>query len=328
MKSFLRFSGRSNTVKIICLTLMLASNHAIAERQKVDKTIEADLSGNVEVDHVAGKAKIIGWDKAQVSIKGELGERTEKFTFERRGKTVLVIVEVEKGRRWNNWGDDADDDLLIYVPIKSRLEYTTTNSDVSIENIHGGLSVEVVNGDVKAEDVSGRIRLESVNGDIDALEVEGELMIETVNGDIKARHLKATELNLSTVNGDIKVASDTPEATVETVNGDIELDLQDIDEVDLQTVNGSIEVKLALNPKSDVRASSVGGLIELSFKAPVSARFDIEAHAGGSIKNKITEQKMNRAKYGPRRWLAFETSDASAKVEVSTVHGNVRLETH
>ena len=316
---------------LFALTVVCMSSLAFAEKQQVDKTIDASPTGNVEIEHIAGKAQIIGWDKDQVSVKGELGERTEKFIFERRGNTVLIVVDVKKNGKWNgwnNWGDEANDNLMIYVPFKSRLEYTTTNSDVELENIHGGVSAEVVNGDMRAEDISGRVRLESVNGDINAREVKGELTIETVNGDIKANHLKASELSLGTVNGDIKVNSDSPEVIAETVNGDIELELQKIDELELQTVNGSIEAKLALNDNADVRASSVGGLIELSFKGPVSARFDIEAHAGGSIKNKITEQKMSRAKYGPRRWLEFETADASSKVEVSTVHGKVRLETH
>ena len=322
----------SITLKSILVSLLfLVSMVALAEKQEIDKTLEADPNGNVEVEHIAGKAQIIGWDKNEVRVSGELGERTEKFIFERRGITVLVVVDIKKDgkwNKWNNWGDEADDNLMIYIPLKSRLEYTTTNSDVSLENIHGGIAAEVVNGDMTAEKISGRIRLESVNGDINAREVEGELTIETVNGDVKAKHLKASELNLSTVNGDIRVTSDSPEIIAETVNGDIELELDKIDELELQTVNGSIEAKLSLNANADVRASSVGGLIELSFKGPVLARFDVEAHAGGSIKNKITDQKMSRAKYGPRRWLKFETAEASSKVEVSTVHGKVRLETH
>jgi hypothetical protein len=60
-------------------------------------------------------------------------------------------------------------------------------------------------------------------------------------------------------------------------------------------------------------------------QSEVSARFDIEGHAGGGISNDLSADKMQKAKYGPNRWLKFSLNGGSAKVNVSTVSGRVGL---
>jgi hypothetical protein len=60
-------------------------------------------------------------------------------------------------------------------------------------------------------------------------------------------------------------------------------------------------------------------------QSQVPARFDIEGHAGGGITNKLSDDKMQKAKYGPNRWLKFSLNGGSAKVNVSTVSDRVRL---
>jgi DUF4097 and DUF4098 domain-containing protein YvlB len=101
--------------------------------------------------------------------------------------------------------------------------------------------------------------------------------------------------------------------------------LDQVSELDLSSVNGSIEVNMTLIENGDVEISTVGGRVELTLQQEVSARFDIEGHAGGRFINKLTDDKMQKAKYGPRRWLEFSTGNGSANVEISTVHGRIEL---
>lgn len=316
------------------LTLLVLSSVSAQAKQSVDEKMAADPNGSVEIEHQNGRAKVIGWDKSEVSVVGELGDNTEEFQFERNGSSIVIHVKAKKNRSWGNWGSndgDNGDYLTIHVPKNSKVEYTSVNADVDVNNIHGGLSVTVVNGNMDIEDLSGRIRLQSVNGDIDADKLNGDLAIETVNGDIDGKQMNTqgseNELKVSTVNGDIEMESNSTEVEAETVNGSIELNLQEVEELELNTVNGSIDVQMHLLADGSVDASSVGGTIELIFQKGVGARFDIEAHAGGSIKNKITDDKQKRAEHGPRRWLEFSTANPTASVEVSTVHGNIRLNT-
>jgi len=310
----------------ILINLTALSFTSIAE-QKISESIEADPIGTVLIEHVVGKANISGWDKNEVSVQGTLGDRTDKVKFERNGKSVQLIIEVKNKQNWSDWSSSQGDDLTIRVPINSKVNYTSVNADASISSIYGGIDAEVVNGDVNASDLKGRVRLESVNGDIRAEKISGQLKIETVNGSIKAKQNDTKDLFLSTVNGDIDAHSDSTQINAESVNGDIELTLSKVDEAEFTTVNGAIEVSMHLNAGGDVRASSVGGSIALSFQESIAAKFDIEAHAGGSIKNNITNDKVEKAKYGPRRSLTFSTPNPTASVDVSTVHGRVIVKT-
>ena len=313
----------SRTAALVGLSLLAFVANA---KQSVDEIMAADPSGVVDIEHINGMAKIIGWDKNEVSVKGELGENTEEFKFERDGSSIIIHVEQQKHSSWNsNDGDKYKDNLVIHVPMKSRVNYSSVNADLTINSVHGGVNADVVNGDVEVDDLVGRIRLESVNGDIKAQRLDGDISIETVNGEISGKHSGKKELKLSTVNGDITMQSDSPEVTAETVNGDIDLELQEVAELMLSTVNGSIDIDMHLKNDGRVEASSVGGGIDLVFQTDVAARFDLEAHAGGSIKNKITDKKQTKAKYGPRRSLQFSTENPTGTVEVSTVHGRIEV---
>ena len=151
------------------------------------------------------------------------------------------------------------------------------------------------------------------------------MTIETVNGDIYGDHESAGDARFSSVNGNIKIRSSSPELWVESVNGNIKLAMQAVDELNIETVNGRVEADLSLNDNGDVRASSVGGSITLNFQSDVSARFDIEAHAGGRIINNISTDEMKKAKYGPRRWLEFVHNGGDGQVDISTVSGRITL---
>ena len=312
-----------NRILMSMVMLVVSFNGFAAE--KVDKTLEVSKNSYVRIEHVNGAAKISGWDKAEVKVSGTLGDKTDKFIFERDGNDVVIKVKTKKHSGWGNWGSDDGDDLTIFVPINSKINYSSVNAEVEVSGVRGGADVETVNGGIEVKNLAGRIRLEAVNGEINASELEGDVKIETVNGDIRSRSSQGRDDRYSSVNGDINVQSQSEQLQVETVNGDVELSLGSVRQLNLETVNGSLEAKMNLQKNGEVTASSVGGSVELYFQDDVSARFDIQAHAGGSITNKLSEHKVQKDKYGPSRWLEFSINGGSAKVSVSTVSGKVTL---
>lgn len=313
MKKLLFFAGA------LCL------NWAVIAGEKVKRSLDVSKAPYVQIEHVNGTAKVIAWDKHEVKVKGMLGDRTKKFIFEKDGNEVLIKVKVKNNNGFNNWGADNGDDLEIFVPRQSKVSYSAVNADVELEQVRGGVRAETVNGSIDAKELAGRIRLESVNGEIVAESLEGDVKIDTVNGSIESRSSKGQEDSYESVNGNIEVFSESGDIHVETVNGDIELELGKVNQLDIDTVNGSIDARLELDKNGEVEASSVGGSISLYLQSDVSARFDIEAHAGGKIINNLSDDKMQKAKYGPNRWLKFSLNDGGAKVNVSTVSGKVRL---
>lgn len=320
--------GRVDMRFFIPVLLMFCVSVFAAE-QEVDQSLDVEADSLIEIEHVDGEIKVIGWDKNQVKVVGTLGERTEEFRFERKGKSVIIEVEVENQSRGWNWQNNSSskDDLTVYVPMKSVVDYHSPNADLEIEDVLGGVELDMINGDLRANNLAGKMRLKTVNGDIRATNLNGELTIDTVNGDIRAEHVSGEQVRAGTVNGDVKVSSQASDVRAETVNGDIEFTLQDVIDVNTSTVNGGIEIDMNLLDGAVVRASTVGGRVTLGFQENVQAKFALEAHAGGSISNKINDVKPNKAKYGPRRWLEFSSGNPTARVDASTVNGRLTVKT-
>jgi DUF4097 and DUF4098 domain-containing protein YvlB len=314
----MKYSG-----SLLALTLSFCFSGLVLAGQKVDEVLDASSTGRVEIEHVNGNAQIKGWDKDQVKVVGELDERAEDFIFRRDGNNIRI--EVEMPRRLKNKGKHQGDDLTIWVPEKSRVRYSSINAEVDIDGIHGGVEAETINGGINAEDLKGRIRIESVNGDIETQDLVGLVKIETVNGDIDDNGSQGDKASLNSVNGDIEMTSEIGDLSIETVNGSMDLILDDVESLSLDTVNGDVDSQFNLMKNGEVRANSIGGDIDLYFQSGVSARFDIQSHAGGSIRNDLTDDRMQKAKYGPRRWLEFSVNGGDARVDVSTVGGDVKL---
>ncbi|GGW83641.1 DUF4097 family beta strand repeat-containing protein [Alteromonas halophila] len=326
MKTVFAFRKGAGLAWLAGVSMTLLSQVALSG-ERIDRSIDTSDAPYVDIEHMNGKAEIIGWDKNSVKVVGEVGENTDEVSFEKSGNEVELKIEVARsGRDWRNWRSNEGDDLTIHVPHGSRVHYSSINANVALRNLKNSVSVEVVNGDIESRNIQGRVELEAVNGDIDVGEISGDVTIETVNGDIFGDHQSDKDARFSSVNGNINIRSSSPELWVESVNGNIKLAMQAVDDLNIETVNGRVEAELSLNRNGDVRASSVGGSITLNFQPDVSAQFDIEAHAGGRIINKISEDEMQKAKYGPRRWLEFIHNGGQARVDVSTVSGRITLD--
>lgn len=315
-------------MKKLCLGAALSgallSANALAQ-EKIDKTLATDGKAFVEMEHVYGKADIQIWDKNEVRITGTLGSLTEEFIFEKRGNSVVIKVEVQNNHyRWED-NDDAKDDLTVFVPAGSRFAYEALNANVKVDGPQGGTSVEVVNGNIEGRNLGGKISIESVNGDIELKNITGMLQVEAVNGDIEAEHKSTEPLEVVSVNGKIDLQSDSPVIKVETVNGDSSLQLGKVSDLEMTSVNGDARVSMGLLADADIEVDTVGGSISLTFNKDVSARFEVEAHAGGKIINKLSDAKVNKAKYGPGQWIDFTQGSGNGRVRVSTVNGKVTL---
>jgi hypothetical protein len=147
MKKLLIFAGA------LCLSWA-----ALAD-EKINRSLDVSKTPYVQIEHVNGSAKVIAWDKSEVKVTGSLGDRTEKFIFEKDGNEVLIKVKVKNNNGWNNWGSDNGDDLEIFVPLQSKVYYSAVNADVELEQVRGGARVETVNGAIDVIELAGRIRL-------------------------------------------------------------------------------------------------------------------------------------------------------------------------
>ena len=308
------------------LALVMTISLPLVAGEKVNEILQVKDDIDVEIEHTNGKVDIQGWDKSEVSVEGELDEKAEEFIFEERNGRILIKVKMPKNSgKWSSKG--PGDDLVIRVPVKSHVSYGGVNADAEISKLERGLDASTVNGSIEAENILGRIGLQSVNGKIEAQDLSGDIRLETVNGKIRDRNSSGKELNLNSVNGNIESQSTINDITVETVNGWVELVLGDVDSLEMVTVNGELDVSLSLLERGEIEGSSVSGGINLEVQKDVSATFEVNGHAGGNIVNRISDDRVQKAKYGPSRKLEFAVNGGKAKVDLSTVSGRIVLDT-
>ena len=308
--------------KLLIFAGFLCLSYEVLAKEKIERSFEVSKNPYIQIEHINGSARVIAWDKLEVKVTGTLGDKTERFIFEKDDNEVLITVKVKNN---SNLGSYKGDDLEIFVPRQSKVYYSAVNADVELVQLRGGAKVETVNGSIDVKKLAGRIRLESVNGRITTESLEGDVKIETINGSISSRSSKGKEDSYSSVNGNIEIISESGDINVETVNGDVELELGKVNQLNIDTVNGSINARLELEDDGEIDASSVGGAVHLYLQSDVSARFDVEGYAGGRISNNLSDDKTQNAKSGPNRWLKFSLNGGSAKVNVSTVSGEVKL---
>lgn len=310
-----------NFIKICAIALTAISLQSIAG-EKVDQTLSIDGATNISVENLRGKVKILGWDKSEVSVSGEIDEKAERFIFEKDG--AFIKVKVVMPHHMNGSWHDQGSDLVINMPRKLRLDFNGVSTDVSVKGLTKSTEVKSVSGNISVESLSDLIDVSSVSGDITSENLSGKINLTSVSGDINDKNSDG-RITLKAVSGHLKTRSEANEVFVNTVSGEIDMILAEADELIISTVSGDVDGELSLNTNGLIKMSSVSGDIDLGFTNDVQASFRMRSNAGGDLVNKITNDKAKHAKYGPSSKLYFETGNGKASVKASTVSGRLKV---
>lgn len=197
------------------------------------------------------------------------------------------------------------------------------------------VGVSTVRGDIRVEPSSGKsVRVRGTKSGKDAADVEIEVEVKgdvvtiaakypkrartdarvdfvvevpagvaveaaTVSGGVKARDVTAA-LEVSTVDGDIATWA-CPDVRGNTVNGVMKVELpKGAKRAQLEAVNGQLDVRMKPDTGASVTASTVNGKIDSDFPLERTNQL-VGSHASGKL------------------------GDGSAKIELSTVNGGIKL---
>ncbi|NKB37342.1 MAG: hypothetical protein GKR93_09260 [Gammaproteobacteria bacterium] len=314
--------------KILFTLLIVSLSSFLHADEKVNLSLEVAENANINIQDPHSQIEILSWEKNSMQISGEISDEASDFSFEKSGNGAIFEVEYANQKNWKEILDAGSRSRLrIYVPINSFVEVSNITGAIKVSGVKGGTSVESISASVLIEQLADRIGVETINGNIESNNNHGRLDIETVNGNFTDQS-SSGELKVSTVQGNINSTSKFAMVEVEVVNGNLDLQLDKVDELAIDSVNGRVSASMSLNKKGDVTISNVNGKINLVFNKDVSAEFEIQTYVGGTIVNKLTEDKAKKEEFGPGRSLSFTTADGSAQVEVSTVGGKVSLAGH
>ena len=143
----------------ICLLLCTAAIGTVQAGQNVDETRAAEPSGIVRIHCTRGDLKIVGWDRAEIQVDGELDDLADRLIFVVQGDDTLIRVEMPETDV--NWGDGSD--LVVHVPNNSRLNVEAVSTDVKVSGVQGAIAVRTASGDVRARKFGAATRINTMN---------------------------------------------------------------------------------------------------------------------------------------------------------------------
>jgi len=308
---------------LVLLLLPLIANAG----EKVDKTLEFVDDGYVDIANVNGQVKIVPWDNKSVKVTGELGNSTKEFIFDRSGNRIRIKVEVKNESHWFGGNNSNDgDNLIISLPKNSKVSYDSVNSSMSTAGLTGGLATNSVNGNLTINNCQGRIKITTVNGKISASQLNGSLQVDTVNGEIDLRNSGGNQHAFSTVNGSLDVESNSEDTKINSVSGNVVAELGNVRNLEFSGVSGNANIRLNFKKGGTLNATTVSGNVTLSFTEDPSAHFNIDSPVGGTIVNRLSNDKIQSDQYGPGKHLQFTHLNGDGKVNITTISGAVTLE--
>lgn len=319
----------SRLLFIAALLSVCVSTPVIAQ-QSVDETLTVSAGGRVSIDNMRGTLTLIASEDDEIRVVGTLDEKAESLTFEQRGNGVYIKVNTPKDNGFRVASDDTlGSNLSIYMPASMIVTVKGVSMDVSAEDFTGGLEVRLVSGNVAVAHMENKLLLKTVSGDISAHDTKGDVHFETVSGDITDKMNTGLSATYQSVSGRVISHSETIRTLVaQSVSGDMSLTVGTLKKAKLTTVSGDVTLNAALDKNANVKADVVSGDLTLNWRDTLDASWVIKSNAGGSIVNRLTDDNAEEAEWGRSSELSFEMGDGSASVVVTTVSGDVLLDSN
>jgi DUF4097 and DUF4098 domain-containing protein YvlB len=282
----------------LVLATVLAAPAWLAAQTTVDQKQPAAPDGSVSIENMAGSVKVTGWDKAEVQVRGTVGEGGE-LSFKGGGKRTHIEIEAEH----NPMGIKSD--LEVFVPAGSSVEIEGFQATISVTGVLGSVTAETVNGSITQLGAAKHVELQSVNGDIDTSKGSGRIKAEAVNGSVMVRDCSG-DLEASTVHGKLHV-----------IGGSYE-------RAEIESVAGPVRFDAALASRATLSIETVSGAVELLLPATVGAEFQVSSFSG-RITNELGPAAEKPNKWTPQIELAFTTGSGGARITIETLSGAIGI---
>jgi hypothetical protein len=294
------------SARYVPLLLCCCIGHAIAGTP-IQLQHAASPTAHVHISNIAGSVNVIGWDRNEVQVGGELGDGARPLTISGRNDELTIKVEAQSGSGWFNWGGDskmAPTTLELHVPRAASLDVNLISAPLVIDGVNGGnIEVNTISGrarinartpSLKVDSVSGgielaghadRAELQTVSGDILAPVLGSQVTLQTISGRIQAAGGPWQKLSLSTVSGDAQLTGAT------TADGNLSID----------SMSGDVQLQLPADVTGSLHASSFSGNLRSDFGAP------------------------KEAEHGPGSSLDVRLGDGGGKIHIETFSGDLRI---
>jgi len=215
--------------KITLLTLvMLLALPALAGTKTVDESVKASPDAEVSIELIAGKVRVIGWNRSEIRVQGSLNDKWETLEIDGDGDDISIEISLPDGRHRNV---DLDADLEISVPQGVELTFETVSAPLTVEGLTNVLSVESISGSIVVGSGLNEVEIESISGRV---EIAGDqhldsVDVESVSGSIEyvGDLVSDGDYSFAIVSGQITLyvpSGASAEYSIETFSGSIDND--------------------------------------------------------------------------------------------------------
>lgn len=268
---------------------------APAPPAQADTTFRIARGATISIDGGMRSVTVRGTEGDQVTVKGaEVSHRGQK-------------VSIDGGMPFRGGGS-----IVISVPRWARVDLSTLNGDVTIDEAPADVKAEVVNGNVSVTGGSGTMSLSSATGMI------------------RVRRFAGTQLDIEAIAGNVEIDGASGSLSIESVNNPIILRNITATSVDASSTNGGVTWHGDFAASGRYHFASHNGLIELHVPRSVDARLRMTIFNGGfdtSIPATTTGLGTSRRNddWPREREVTATYGRGSATVEIETFNGQIRV---
>ncbi len=275
--------------------IMTGTLLSLAAVQQTDTVLSVEPGARLDIDTFGGEVVVRTWSRNEMRIQADHSSRTRVGISQSRS-AVRLRPRSSRGV--------ANVDFEITVPEGTSVEVNGTFVGATMEGQLGEVRVETVHGDITVSGASEYVYLYSVQGDVEVSDAEGDVNVHSVNG----------SLRMTNVTG--RVAADA-------TNGRIILEGIRSSNVDATTVNGSVRYEGTIEDSGRYRFNTHSGDVTLSVAGSINAAVSVSTFSGhfdAGFPITLTGTTTQG------RTFSFTVGDGSARVDLESFSGNIRIE--
>ena len=238
----------------------------------LDATFDTPEPIDLSVENGRGLVDVRATDTVETTVR-ITGERAEEFEVRDLGDRIAIIAPP---RSHGLFGKDPRAEIVVEVPLASRLDAKVGSSDVTTRGQLGDTRVESGSGDITLDVVDGATVVRSGSGDLQATHLAGEARIKTGSGDIVLRRADSAVV-VTTGSGDVRLEDTRGDVAVKTGSGDAQLGSVSGDTV-FTSGSGDLAIEDAVSGRVSVKTSS--GDVRIGVRAGTPVWTDVRTSSG------------------------------------------------
>lgn len=178
-------------------------------------TLAADRDVIAVDGRMNGGIEVRGWDRNEILVRAKVQGQAE-YLPDARSIARDVRIETERTIRADGPSTGRHEwwsvSYELFVPVSSNLELETLNGGISIEDVSGRIDFRATNGGIRLSGLSGDVSGSTTNGGL-RVELSGNrwdgagLDVRTTNGGVKIYVPEdySAQLESGTVNGSVRI---------------------------------------------------------------------------------------------------------------------------